>query len=71
MRADVGAFFDELEKIGYPRIKVLQEGAEAAMRAAGGMSGRAQGLHRAAWLKQEAAKKALAPRLQAADSNMR
>jgi len=63
--ATEAAFFDELDKIA-SRIKLLQEGAEKAMQAAGGrMTPQAQKLHQAAWKHQQAARAAAAPRLKA------
>jgi hypothetical protein len=63
--AMMAGFFDELEKIS-SRIKMLREGAEKAIQAAGGrMTPQAQKLHQAAWRHQQATKAALAPRLKA------
>lgn len=59
------AFADEMKKVAVSSGLLRRAAEKSIQRAGGKMTAQAQRLHAAAWKKQQAAKKALAPRLRA------
>ena len=64
-QTQIAGLFDELEKIAVS-LGALRTAANTATKASGrNLTMEAQALHRSSWMREQAAKKALAPRLKA------